>query len=532
MKTNDDQCQYAGFWVRFVAIEIDFLIVYLLLRAIIVSLEQLGVFDYFELATIFTIIAYMAIFIGGKGRTIGKLLCGLAVRDTKNQRIGYLRVLLREVVGKFLAAVFLFLGFFWAGFFRSKRGWHDYIARTVVVQEARSIKRGRWVLAAVLVANVLVPISIVIMFLINVSNLQERNVLRLDAIDVSELITSDHERLVAHLAANGRPPLQYIVTKFKQHDVVLLGENHEVREVCELISSLVLPLYQQANVRYFAIECLKYKNQHMVNELVTAEEYDEELVLRLFRDCGWPNWGFQEYMDILKAIWHLNSSLHPNEEKLKVVCLESDWDGSVLWSGRHLWKLPGIFYRMATRDKFMSRVLEREVLKKGGRALVQVGAAHAYTHYGQPLVKNAELIAEAKRFGFILHEKYGDQIFQVTLHAGSPLGGLLEKVFAKNGSTAVGFDVVGSPFALLRNCKENSFAHQKYVVFSDISQGYVFLKPFKELQKVAWATGFVNEGNFEILRDRLIGISGGKIRKEDCQTPEELNRRWVEFYQN
>ena len=101
MKTNDDQCQYAGFWIRFVAIEIDFLIVYLLLRAIIVSFEQFGVFDYFKLATIFTIIAYIAIFIGGKGKTIGKMLCGLTVLRINNNNVGYLRGLLREVC-KFL----------------------------------------------------------------------------------------------------------------------------------------------------------------------------------------------------------------------------------------------------------------------------------------------------------------------------------------------------------------------------------------------------------------------------------------------
>ena len=535
----------AGFWVRAAAIWVDILIICLFLTASMVILEQFGIFDNFEYLAALCGIAYLSTFIGGKGRTVGKVLCGLTAQKTNNTPIGYLRGILREIVGKPIAGIFLFLGFFWAGLFRSKRGWHDYVAHTMVIQDNKAVKRGRLILTAVLAINVLLISSVATLFFINAGNFQKKNVLKPESIDVNNLTESDYEPFVTYLKTNGKPPIEYVIDKFKQHDVVMLGEMHETREVCEFISNLIEPLCHEANVKCFAMEVLKYKNQHLANQLVTGEKYDDELVLQLFRDCGWPSWGFQEYMDILKAIWQVNRTLPPDKEKIKVVCLDSDWDGSVLWSGQQLWKLPDIFYRMATRDNFMAKVLEREVLQKGEKALVQVGGNHAFTHYRQPLVKKGKVLAEAKRFGFILHRKYDDRIFDISVHKWhfspslvngtaeprSPLGGLLEDVFKANENKPIGFDVIDSPFAALRDSNDYFFAYQKYVIFSDVAQGYVFLKPLKELNKITWAKGFINEENFEVLKKFLTRKGKGKITMEDCRTPEDLDEKYKQLFE-
>ncbi len=536
----------AGFWVRFAAIWMDFIIICLILKTSAIVLKQFGILDNFEYIVVLCAVAYLAFFIGGKGRTIGKIICGLKVRQITNGPLSYLKGLLREVVGKFVAGIFFFIGFFWAGFSQSKRGWHDYIAQTVVTQDTKAIKRGRLVLTIVLALNVLLISSIVTLAFVNYSNLREKNVLRPEAIDVGALTKSDHEPFVTYLRANGKSPIEYVVEKFKQHDVVMLGEQHEVREVCEFISNLIEPLYHQANVKYFAMEVLKYKNQQLVNKLVTGEEYDEKLVLKLFRDCVWPLWGFQEYMDILKAVWQVNQTLPPDKEKIKVVCLANDLDGTVLESRRHLfWKLPGCLYRMVMNDKTMAKILEREVLRKGEKALVQVGGYHAFTHYRLPAVKSGKLVAEVPpRFGYILHGKYGNRIFQIVLHrwglsydffSGNvniqqPLGGLLEEVFAENGNKPVGFDVISSPFASLRDSTQYEFAYQKYVVFSDVARGYVFLKPLKELNKITWAKGFINESNFE--KAKSIALKRGWVKSEECNTPQQLDEKLEQFFEN
>lgn len=536
----------AGFWVRFAAIWMDLLIICLLLKTSAIVLKQFGILDNFEYIVVLCAVAYLAIFIGGKGRTIGKILCGLKVRQITNRPVSYLRGLLREVIGKFVAGIFFFLGFFWAGFFQSKRGWHDYVAHTVVTQDTKAIKRGRLVLTIVLALNVLFISSIVTLVFVNVSSLQKKNVLKPGAIDVSALTKSDHKSFMTYLKTNGKSPIEYVVEKFKQHDVVMLGEQHEVREVCEFISNLIEPLYYQANVKYFAMEVLKYKNQQLANKLVIGEKYDEELVMQLFRDTGFPVWGFQEYMDILKAIWQVNQTLPPGKEKIKVVCLANDLDGTVLESRRHLfWKLPGSFYRMVTNDKFMTKVLEWEVLRKGEKVLVQIGSSHTYTHYRQPAVKSGKLVAEVPpRFGYILHGKYGNRIFQIVLHqwgmsydfvSGNvkiqqPLGGLLEEIFVENGNKPVGFDVISSPFASLRDSNQYLFAYQKYVVFSDVARGYVFLKPLKKLNKITWAKGFINESNFE--KAKAMALKRGWVKSEACNTPQQLDEKLEQIFEN
>ncbi len=526
MEEPQADCHKAGFWIRFAALWIDMLSIYLAWAASVVLLDRLGVYDHFELSAILWLIAYLAMFVGGRGRTIGKMLCGLAVRRTNGERLGRFRGLLREAIAKPIGAVFFFLGFLWVGFFRAKRGWHDYIAGTTVKQDRRIIRRARVLLALVLFANLFLVALMVLPWFLGVIALKRRNVLKPDAIDVNDLAQSDNERFVTYLRERGRPPIEYVVGKFKKHDVVILGEVHRNRETCEFVSDLIDPLYHQAGVRYFAMEFLKHKNSPLANQLVTAETYDRELALRLFRDYG-EVWAFQEYMDILKAIWQVNRALPVGAQQLKVVGLDSDWDINVLRVGRPMWRIPGVILRMTARDKFMAKVLDREVLQKGQKVCVHVGGGHDFTRYRQPMVRKGELLAErSSRFGAILYEKHENRIFQIPVHP-LHLGAFLEPLFAKNGNAPVGFDIEGSPLALLRDKKNYLFAHQKYAVFSDVAQGYVFLKPLEELHAVTWASGFVNEGNFERFKEFL--RRRGRM-EEECRTPEELDERMQKWH--
>ena len=108
------------------------------------------------------------------------------------------------------------------------------------------------------------------------------------------------------------------------------------------------------------------------------------------------------------------------------------------------------------------------------------------------------------------------------------MGNFLDNIFENNSNTPVGFDVKDSPFASLRDNNSDLFVHQKYVVFSVIAQGYVFLKPLEELHGVTWAKGFVNKENFEQFEDFL--WRRGQIQKNEYQTPEELNEKMKQWH--
>lgn len=72
----------------------------------------------------------------GQGRSPGKKLLGLRVISLETGRpAGFWRMMLRDVVGKWVSAVVLYLGFLWAIWDEKHQGWHDKIAGTVVVSE-------------------------------------------------------------------------------------------------------------------------------------------------------------------------------------------------------------------------------------------------------------------------------------------------------------------------------------------------------------------------------------------------------------
>ena len=76
--------------------------------------------------------AYFCLFTGVYGQTPGKFLLGLAVVGPDGGRPDLVRVLVRELAGRLLAALPLGLGYFWA--LRGGRGWHDLLAGTRVVR--------------------------------------------------------------------------------------------------------------------------------------------------------------------------------------------------------------------------------------------------------------------------------------------------------------------------------------------------------------------------------------------------------------
>ena len=68
-----------------------------------------------------------------KGATLGGMVLRLRIVRVDGTPITLAATLVRSL-SSFLSAVALFLGFFWAGWSREKRAWHDRIAGTLVVR--------------------------------------------------------------------------------------------------------------------------------------------------------------------------------------------------------------------------------------------------------------------------------------------------------------------------------------------------------------------------------------------------------------
>jgi uncharacterized iron-regulated protein len=352
------------------------------------------------------------------------------------------------------------------------------------------------------------------------------------SIDVIDIKDANYSPYLAYLKQNAKVPIQYVLDKFKKHDVVILGEMHEVKENLEFVRNLIEPLYRSSGVRCFVMETLKSKNNALINKLVTGKEYDQQLAMRLFRDTYWPFWGFKEYMDIVQAVWKLNHSLPAEAERFKIIGLEQDWDAYDRFFGSK--STP-----VVSRDEHMAKIVAKEVLEKNRKALVLIGFNHSFTHYKQPRLKDGKLVGEWPRFGYILYEEYGDRLFQICLHKWQSkltksselcsLVGFIETMLSLNGNQPVGFDIENSPFAHLRDRDNYYFAYQKDVVFSDITQGYIFFKRIERLGGITWVNGFIDESNFE--KAKAIAQKRGWVKPEKCNTPQQLDEKLKQIFE-
>jgi len=89
------------------------------------------------------------------------------------------------------------------------------------------------------------------------------------AIDSEDVLRIDTTAYVEVVRASGRAPIRYLVDKFETHDLVLLllGEEHGIRENCEFVASVLEPLYREAGERRFATEFVRSRNSERVNRL-------------------------------------------------------------------------------------------------------------------------------------------------------------------------------------------------------------------------------------------------------------------------
>jgi uncharacterized RDD family membrane protein YckC len=130
--------EYMGFWIRFGAAIIDGIIVSII-SSMLSVFQLFNIFGYwhFFLPAFFWFPIpwlYHWLFIGLKGQTLGKMAVGIKVVNTKGSGPGLGTAALREIPGKLLSSIAIYLGFLWIIWDGKKQGWHDKIASTYVVR--------------------------------------------------------------------------------------------------------------------------------------------------------------------------------------------------------------------------------------------------------------------------------------------------------------------------------------------------------------------------------------------------------------
>lgn len=136
-----EQPHYAGFWVRAAASIVDSIILALIVGPIIYAVYGAAYLDVegmiagptdFLLTWIFPAVAIVVFWIY-KSATPGKMMFKLRIMDEGLGRDATAGQCVIRYIGYYVSMLPLFLGFLWVMWDDKKQGWHDKLARTVVV---------------------------------------------------------------------------------------------------------------------------------------------------------------------------------------------------------------------------------------------------------------------------------------------------------------------------------------------------------------------------------------------------------------
>ena len=127
----------AGFWIRFVAIVIDGVIL-LVINTIIASILGTTTTGRSGIQTLLGLIYYVYFWSESSpwpGQTIGNKLLNIRVIKTDGSNLSLVIALIRYV-GLVVSILVIFIGVIWAAFDPNKQGWHDKLAGTYVIKTA------------------------------------------------------------------------------------------------------------------------------------------------------------------------------------------------------------------------------------------------------------------------------------------------------------------------------------------------------------------------------------------------------------
>lgn len=321
-------------------------------------------------------------------------------------------------------------------------------------------------------------------------------------------------------------PEAFIVRQFAAADVVLLSEDHGVRQNLAFLKSLI-PALHKAGVGSIAMEFGNADHQAELDRLVTAPHYDAAAARNLmFRyDSGWP---LRDYWDVYRAAWAFNRTLPAGARPFRILNL----------TYRLAWEeLAGPLTPLTARrvfhegpvDPYRARVIQREVLDRGDKTLAFVGWPHAMTRFELPLYDhNAPgfLRRENRNLGHILHAGNPGRIRSVILHAPfvsadamallQPAGGLLEEAFAAHGGPCA-FDLHG-PAGDLHDASAHATGDPNFTM-RDFADGYVVLDRLARLEGCELDFDYVTPATFADARRRF--------PRELRAQPDTLEEYWA-----
>jgi len=319
-----------------------------------------------------------------------------------------------------------------------------------------------------------------------------------ESIRASDIRREDYQYLASWLNEHAKPPQEYVIGLFDRHQVVIVGEAHNVKEHKDFVIDLIPRLYHEAGVRCIGWEFSRHTDNQRLERLVTAPDFDYQAVLDFARGQLAGEFNSKEHWDMVEAVWRLNRQLEPSQEKMRFVGLDMDVD-LAQWTIIERTRAKGsaefqhMLAKVLRRDRTMAEQVKKEIIDKDQKGLVFVGRCHDFTHYQFP--KHVNFGRDI--MGSLLHREFEDRVFQVWPSSG--IFPIVEKVMEIKGHEPLGFDLYASPFANILT--PSSWYDAPDVPLSRVARGYVYLGPRANLHSNTAIKGFVTDSMFEKHKD-------------------------------
>ena len=307
--------------------------------------------------------------------------------------------------------------------------------------------------------------------------------------------TPDDERPASALAS----PEEYLGDLCGRHQIVLLGDQIGVRQHLGFLGSTLAELADNG-VENLAWEFTNSRRQAELDALIEAPEWDSRACADLFVDLLGVGFGYQEYADVLHAVWQHNAAERRRDadrRPIRVIALglptyveDPDLlDGrSAAELGLRNWSLGGHYRDMSAFHA--ASVLTAEVLRRGERALVYLNVAATTTG----LVEWADGVPTTSA-GNLLWRWMGDGCRRVVFHgavADTAATERVEELVSRSpegrGDTDIRFGLDLSASTLgsvaMTEVRGSLDGTDAALRLRDVADGYVYLGPRAE-----WAPG-------------------------------------------
>lgn len=337
-----------------------------------------------------------------------------------------------------------------------------------------------------------------------------------------------------------REPQDYLLDRFEEDQVVLLGELGQIRQQVSFVTGF-LPLLHIADVHVFATEHLLAEDQKKVDRLVgfggspeTGNDFDRRAAAQLLLRRNVLG-GYEEYVSMIEAVHSFNRSRAEDQEPLRLVALAPRFRYDLIerqeqtQDSEILRQVVG----EVTPDRYMADVFARKVLEEGRRALVLLSFPHVFSEY-ESRAAAEELGAlgfdDVRMAGRIIRERAGGGVSTVLMHGPWPdesrpsnlnyaVDGYIDSIQEElpDRVRRAGFDLAGTPPGDLPVTVGQFAGHHDALTLGALADGYITLGPISRYRGASVIPDFYTAGNIEYARLNFPGPTEEELSPGELQ---------------